>query len=156
MFALWIPSSRNASSNLLIAVCCLRHPRSIWLSKLPLVHQKEPSLLVETVSCKRTKLDPTNVHYLAYYKENLPKIKLTRPRLENDEERGLEEQCQQEEEEPQEDDWILNNSVQIQIFTTFTHNLCWEIEYKFENKQIFIHFPIIFHYLLHLHTVMNY
>ena len=56
-----------------------------------------------TVSCKRTKLDPTNVHYLVYCKENLPKIKLTRPRLEDDEERDLEEQCQQEE-QPQEED----------------------------------------------------
>ena len=57
-----------------------------------------------TVSCKRTKLDPTNVHYLVYCKENLPKIKLTRPRLENDEARDLEEQFQQEEEPQAEDD----------------------------------------------------
>ena len=67
---------------------------------------ERPSLLVEppTVSCKRTKLDPTNVHYLVYCKENLPKIKLTRPRLEDDEERDLEEQCQQEEEPPVEEE----------------------------------------------------
>ena len=57
-----------------------------------------------TFSCKRTKLDPTNVHYLVYCKENLLKIKLTRPRLEDDEERDLEEQYQQEEEEPQADE----------------------------------------------------
>ena len=51
-----------------------------------------------TVSCKRTKLDPTNVHYLVYCKENLPKIKLNRPRLEDDEERDMEDQCQQNDE----------------------------------------------------------
>ena len=39
-----------------------------------------------TVSSKKTKLDPTNVHYLVYSKENLPKIKLVRPRLEDNEE----------------------------------------------------------------------
>ena len=57
-----------------------------------------------TVICKRTKLDPTNVHYLVYWEEKFPKIKLTRPRLEDDEERDLEEQYQQEEEPQAEDE----------------------------------------------------
>ena len=43
-----------------------------------------------TVTTQRTKLDPTNVHYLVYCKENLPKIKLVRTRLEDEEEKELE------------------------------------------------------------------
>jgi hypothetical protein len=34
-----------------------------------------------------------------YCKENLPKIKLNRPRLEDDEERDMEDQCQQNDEQ---------------------------------------------------------
>ena len=48
---------------------------------------------------QRTKLDPTNVHYIMYCKENLPKIKLVRPRLEDEEEREMEEQFQNEDED---------------------------------------------------------
>ena len=67
-----------------------------------------------TVSCKRTKLDPINVHYLVYCKENLAKIKLTRPRLEDDEERDLEEQYQQEE-EPQAEEFKLMIEMKIEM-----------------------------------------
>ena len=49
-----------------------------------------------TVSNKRTKLDPTNVHYLVYCKENMDKVKLVRPRVEDDEEKDLEEQFENE------------------------------------------------------------
>ena len=35
-----------------------------------------------TVTTQRTKLNPANVNYLVYCKQNLPKIKLVRPRLE--------------------------------------------------------------------------
>ena len=45
-----------------------------------------------TVTTQRTKLDPTNVPYLVYCKGNLPKIKLVGPRLEDEEEREMEEQ----------------------------------------------------------------
>ena len=52
-----------------------------------------------TVITQRTKLDPTNVHYLEYCKENLlPKLKLARPRLEDEEEKEFEEQYQDEDE----------------------------------------------------------
>ena len=44
------------------------------------------------------------VHYLVYCKENLPKIKLNRPRLEDDEERDMEDQCQLNDEPIVEDD----------------------------------------------------
>ena len=49
------------------------------------------------VTTPRTIFDPTNVHYLVYCKENLPKIKLVRPRLEDEEEREMEEKYQNEE-----------------------------------------------------------
>ena len=42
-----------------------------------------------TTQRTKTKLDPTNVYYLVYCKENLPKINLVRPRLEDDEEKKL-------------------------------------------------------------------
>ena len=51
-----------------------------------------------TDSCKRSKLDPTNVHYLVYCKENMPKVKFNRQMLEDDEERVMEDQCQQNDE----------------------------------------------------------
>ena len=52
-----------------------------------------------TVTSQRTKLKPTTVHCLVYCKENLPKINLVRPRLEDDEEKDLEEQFQNEEDD---------------------------------------------------------
>ena len=59
---------------------------------------KEPTQLGgATVTTQRTKFDPTNVHYLMYCKEKLPKIKLVRPRLEDEQEREMEEQYKNEE-----------------------------------------------------------
>ena len=49
------------------------------------------------LTTQRTKLDPTNVHYLVYCKENLPKIKLARTRVEDEEENNFEEQENEEE-----------------------------------------------------------
>ena len=49
-----------------------------------------------TVTTQRNKLDPTNAHYFVYCKENLPTIKLVRPRLEDEEEK---EQYQNEDED---------------------------------------------------------
>ena len=48
------------------------------------------------MTTQRTKLDPTNVHYLVYCKENLLKIKLVRPRLEMDEAEYQEEEEEEE------------------------------------------------------------
>ena len=48
-----------------------------------------------TVTTQRTKLDPTKVHYLVYCKE----IKLARPRLEDDEEKEMEEHFHNKENE---------------------------------------------------------
>ena len=50
-----------------------------------------------TVTTHRTKLDPTYVNYLFYCKDKLPKLKLVRPSLEDDEEREMEEKFQNEE-----------------------------------------------------------
>jgi hypothetical protein len=52
-----------------------------------------------TVSCRRTKLDPENVHMLVFCKDNLKKIdfKLARTILEADEEKDEEEVCEAEE-----------------------------------------------------------
>ena len=52
-----------------------------------------------TLTTQKTKLDPTNVYYLVYCKENLPKIKLVRPRLDDEEEREMEEQFQNDDDE---------------------------------------------------------
>ena len=51
-----------------------------------------------TVSYKRTKLDPTNVHMLVYCKDNLPKIQIQKLVLEDNEEKDLEEECQEQSE----------------------------------------------------------
>ena len=45
-----------------------------------------------TVTCSRTKLDPTNVHMLVYCKDNLTKITLQKLKLEDDEEKATEEE----------------------------------------------------------------
>ena len=50
------------------------------------------------VTIQKTKLGPTNVNYLVYCKENFPKIKLVRARVEDDEEKDLEEKYENEEE----------------------------------------------------------
>jgi hypothetical protein len=49
-----------------------------------------------TVSCRRTKLDPENVHMLVFCKDNLKKIdfKLARAILEAEEEKDEEEACE--------------------------------------------------------------
>ena len=46
-----------------------------------------------TVTNKRTKLDPVNVHMLVYCRENMNKIKLDKMVLENQEEEQLEKEC---------------------------------------------------------------
>ena len=57
---------------------------------------------------------------------------MTRPRLEDDEERDLEEQYQQEEEEPQVgDDW--NDDGNFQNFELMTITTLKKIDFNFEN-----------------------
>jgi hypothetical protein len=51
----------------------------------------------QTVSVKRTKLDPENVHMLVYCKENLPKVKITKWRYQEPEEEDNEEEMEIEE-----------------------------------------------------------
>ena len=51
-----------------------------------------------TVTYNRTKLDPTNVHMLVYCKDNLPKIQIQKLVLEDEEEKDLEEECQEDSE----------------------------------------------------------
>ena len=46
----------------------------------------------------RTKLDPTNVHMLVYCKDNLPIVNIQKLRLEDNEEKDLEEECEAENE----------------------------------------------------------
>ena len=53
-----------------------------------------------TVTCSRTKLDPTNVHMLVYCKDNLPKINLQKLKLEDEDEKAAEEE-QEAESEPE-------------------------------------------------------
>ena len=45
-----------------------------------------------TVSAKRTRLDPENVHYLVYCKENLPKVKIFKWKYSDTEEEEAEEE----------------------------------------------------------------
>ena len=52
-----------------------------------------------TVITQRTKIGSNNVHYIVYCKENLPKIKLVRPRLDDEEKKEMEEQYVNEEKE---------------------------------------------------------
>jgi hypothetical protein len=44
------------------------------------------------VSAKRTRLDPENVHYLVYCKENLPKVKIFKWKYSDPEEEQAEEE----------------------------------------------------------------
>ena len=50
----------------------------------------------QTVTWSRTKLDPTNVHMLVYCKDNLPIVNIRKLRLEDNEEKDLEEECEAE------------------------------------------------------------
>lgn len=52
----------------------------------------------QTVTWSRTKLDPTNVHMLVYCKDNLPIVNIQKLRLEDNEEKDLEEECEAENE----------------------------------------------------------
>ena len=67
--------------------------RSTWQFKLPanLLHWGG-----QTVTWSRTNLDPTNVHMLVYYKDNLPLVNIPKLRLEDNEEKELEEECHAE------------------------------------------------------------
>ena len=57
----------------------------------PFASERTFSTSGATVITQRTKSDPTNIHYLVYCKENLPKIKIVRTRVEDEEEKDLEE-----------------------------------------------------------------
>ena len=58
------------------------------------MHKIKPLSPLCTVTCSRTKLDPTNVHMLVYCKDNPTKVNIEKLKVEDEDGEGAEEEAE--------------------------------------------------------------